>query len=408
MNYTINTIMNLKKLKKIPLRPGVYMFKDAKGQIIYIGKAVNLAVRVGSYFKSEKMLSSKTAQLVKSTEDISYILVESEVEALVLEAELIKKFQPKYNIALKDDKSFRCIQCYKDRIFIVRERNIVDKDSRVKTFGPFPYGGSAEFIVKTLRKIFLFRDCSGAKFTKYHNLERPCLYGHTKFCPAPCISQEGALTNIENIKEVIKILTRNKKGLIKRLEDQMGTFSKNLDYEKAKIIRDQIYKLQNMSYENISLGYMENPNLLIDRVNEELKDLEKMVGVLCSKKAAINRIEFYDISNISGKWPVGSMVVSESGLMNKSQYRRFKIKGENTRDDVHMLQEILVRRIKHADWPKPDLIVLDGGKAQLSGVNCIQKFPDIPVLALAKKRETILFYDKKGENFVDINLPRGR
>jgi len=169
-------------LKDMPEQPGVYIFKDKKGSVIYIGKAINLKSRVSSYFTNKSLLQPKTLKLVSNTVDISFILVESEIEALILESDLIKKHKPKYNIALKDDKSFKYIVVQKDRVVVSRGEEKANKQTKI--FGPFPYGDSVSLIIKSLRKIFPFRDCLDSKFLRYKKLKRPCLYGYTKICPA--------------------------------------------------------------------------------------------------------------------------------------------------------------------------------------------------------------------------------
>ncbi|MFH1566312.1 MAG: GIY-YIG nuclease family protein [bacterium] len=393
----------LKDIKNIPSLPGVYLFKNSKGNLLYIGKAINLKKRVGSYFNNKNLLNTKTLQLIKNTEKFEYILVESEVEALILEADLIKKFKPKYNIVLKDDKSFKYAQLERDKISLVRS-NLIDK--KAKIYGPFPYGGTAEFVLKTLRKVFPFRDCSHSKFSKYQKINRPCLYGYTNYCPAPCVSQTGKEINIENIKQVNKMFSQRKNKIIEDLKKEMVIYSNNLDYEKAKIIRDEINKLQNMKYEKTLPKYLENPNLFLDKVNEELVELKRVLGKTNKTIKSLNRIEFYDISNISGKWAVGSMVVAKKGIIAKDQYRRFKIKNTEIKDDVGMMKEVLIRRFKHKEWDKPDLVVLDGGKPQLSVVGSILELKNIPVLGLAKKRETIFYYEENTHKFLEVSLLR--
>ncbi|MBU1016700.1 UvrB/UvrC motif-containing protein, partial [Patescibacteria group bacterium] len=299
--------------------------------------------------------------------------------------------------------SFKHIQLTKDRISIVRKNEIREKEV---VYGPFPYGGSAEIIIKTLRKIFPFRDCSLSKFSRYCKLNKPCLYGHTKICPAPCTSEEGERINIENIKKVKEVLFRNMPKLIRALEKEMKENSAKLNYEKARIVRDQIYKLQNMSYKSNSNEYMENPNLIIDRAKDELLELANLIEVKCKKRIDLKRIEFYDVSNISGKWAVGSMVVAMGGLVDKDQYRRFRIKTIDFPNDANMLKEVLVRRLKHLEWQTPNLIVLDGGKSQVSVANTIKGLENIPILGLAKRLETVVFYDKNSKKFMEITLSK--
>lgn len=393
-------------LSNFPNQPGVYIFKNNKGAVLYVGKAVNLKSRISSYFTNKSLLQPKTLKLVKDAVDISYILVDSEVEALILEAGLIKKYNPRYNISLKDDKSFKYIVVQKDRVVVSRDKSLV-KSRYVRAFGPFPYGDSVNLIVKNLRKIFPFRDCTDFKFLRYKKLKRPCLYGHIKVCPAPCTEFEGDQVNMSNLKRFKRFMLGNKKMLINALEKDMREASKNKKYEVALGLRNQIRKLEQLNYsEKNSFEYIKNPNLLADRAGEEVNQLLK---ILRNKYPALNtlsRIEFYDISNFSGKLSVGSMVVSKGGLIKKDQYRRFRIKTKDTPDDVSMMFEVISRRLKRKDWSKPSLMVLDGGKSQLSIVSKLTDNFNVPIIALAKRDNAITFFDRESGKFEQLYVSK--
>jgi len=399
----------------LPESPGVYIYKNKEGNVIYVGKAVNLKRRVSSYFKNKNLLDAKSLRLIESTNSIDYILVESEVEALLLEADLVKKYMPKYNITLKDDKNFKYIQIRKDkfkdgksihRLLTARK----GQDPRSEYLGPFPYGDSVNVIMKSLRRIFPYRDCSVSKFLRYKKLSRPCLYGYTEVCPAPCVD-EGAITyNNENVKKFKRFISGNKKKLINTIKEDMDKEASRLNYEVAAKLRDQIKKLKALSFssKSVTKEYIENPNFLIHKSREDVKELKKVVSTFFPTLDRLERIEFYDISNISGKNAVGSMVVNKHGLIDRSQYRRFRIKSTSKPNDPEMMQEVVLRRIKRTDWESPDLIALDGGKGQLSVVReaLTEESIQIPLLALAKKKESLIYCDPKRGTFEEITLPK--
>jgi excinuclease ABC subunit C len=356
----------LEKVSNLPLTPGIYKFKDTKGEIIYVGKAKNLKSRVGSYFQDNLDLATKTYALVQRIADMEFVEVQSELEALLLEAELIRKYYPKYNIALKDDKSYLYIVIRNEKFEIVgkkadipkiitaRKPDLLEKDI---VYGPYPDGGTAKYIVKTVRKIFPFRDCSGAKFNRYKNVGKPCLYGHIGLCSAPCtqnISVEDYRVDIARIKN---LLSGRSTRIVNYLKKEMDLAAKNEQFERATTFRNILQKFEyvSQSFRNPD-KYIENPYLVEDLVTQSLDELVNNVPIL---KTFPKRIECYDISNISGKESVGSMVVATNGRIDKSEYRKFRIKLKNAPDDFGMMREVLERRLNN-DWEKPDLIVLDG------------------------------------------------
>lgn len=410
--------MDLKtKLKSLPAVPGVYKFKNKDGEIIYIGKAKSLKHRVRSYFVLNIDKNSKTYQLVQNIEDIEYIEVFSELEALILEATLIKKHLPKYNILLKDDKSYIYIVIDKGveeldakhvsipRILLARERDLLPN---IPTYGPFTSAEAALSLYKTLRKIFPFRDCSPQKFSKYKKAKRPCLYGFIGLCPAPCVNAELRLYK-SNILKIKRILDGHSNILINDLHKQMIKFSKQQDFEQAAMIRDLLRKL---TYAKETFrapqSYIDNPYLVKDVQDKALESLKQAIPIIKSKPRII---ECYDISNLSGKEAVGSLVCAVDGRITKTKYKKFKIKLKTTPDDFSMLAEVLTRRLKkgmrqESSWELPDLLLIDGGKGQVSAIlSVLQTLGiDIPVVGLAKKEEKLIYYD--GVSFVEVVLDR--
>lgn len=413
-------------IKTLPRVPGVYLFKNSKSNVVYVGKAKDLKNRVNSYFHGGYPKETKTYALVSQIKDIEYIEVSSELEALILEAELIKKYKPKYNIIYKDDKSYIYIVLRRDSILIDGvKKNIPtvitarksDLRKGDKYFGPYPDGTTAKYIVRTVRKIFTFRDCTRSKFLKYNKINKPCLYGHINLCSAPCVynSDINLKSYLKDINRIKEILSGNSNKVYLEIERKMKHFSKNEEYEKAAQLRDLHQKYLYITQKSRSPeDYLENPQLISDKVLDSLKILENSIPNL---NTVPNRIECYDISNISGKEAVGSLVVATKGRLDKSQYRKFKIKYKSTPDDYLMIQEVLFRRFKRnkksdADntsnkaWKTPDLIVVDGGRGQVTSVLRSMHMNGVhyPVVGLEKKNETIVYFYKN--RFQSINLSK--
>ena len=404
------------KLNNLPNLPGVYQFKNDIGKIIYVGKAKDLKNRVGSYFHVNLTNGSKTSAMVSRINDIDFIEVESEFDALILETELIKKYKPKYNVIQKDDKTYLYIVIRNEsftldskkinvpKIITVRKTELLPKDVK---FGPYPDGTTAKFVVRTLRKLFPYRDCSISKFNTYHRKNRPCLYGELGLCLAPCT--KFSLSELADYKKSIlsikKILMGGSFNVLNVLTKKMNQFAKNKDYEQASKYRDLIYKYNYVRQKSkLPEVYMENPTFIDDQAEDSLKSLLISLPIL---KNSPKRIECYDISNISGTEAVGSMVVAENGKITKKEYKRFKIKYKKTPDDFEMIYEVISRRAGHKDsWSTPDLLLIDGGKGQVSAAEAAAKDGswDVVVIGLAKKEETIVFKD--GVEFIELKLDK--
>lgn len=427
----ITTTLN-EKVNALPRVPGVYLYKDSKGKVIYVGKAKNLRNRVKSYFIDNLETWSKTKSLVSHIHDIDYIEVLSELEALILEAELIKKYRPKYNISLKDDKSYIYIIIRNEKINFSGKKLSVPKIVTARkpdtlgsdvsaVFGPYPESQTAKYILRTVRKIFPFRDCSFTKFNRYSKLKKPCLYGYIGLCQAPCTENITLKQYKREILRVKELLAGKGHLLTDSLKREMNASSKNQEYEKAAEYRDILNKLEYIrQHQTNAQEYLENPYLVDDIISASLNELVKNVPIL---KKIPNRIECYDISNVSGKEAVGSMVVAINGRIQNREYKRFKIRLKDKPDDFEMMREMLRRRLKrkHAPkgktnaiaktvgekkWESPDLIVVDGGKGQVSAALNVLKELDlnIKVIGLAKRFETIVYFGNN--NFTEINLDR--
>jgi excinuclease ABC subunit C len=411
-----------KKVDNLPQVPGSYIFRDSSGKVIYVGKAKNLRSRIRSYFTLKHPSDFKTSELVKRINDIDFIKVDSEFEAVILEAELIKKYRPKYNIVLKDDKSKIYIVIRNEKVNISGKncalpRVITARKNQIKTgdltFGSFPNNMVVKNILRTARKIIPFRDCSTTKFMKYKRSGSPCLYGHMEICPAPCVNdkKEELKKYGENISSLKKLLSGKVSKLVSGIEKKMLESSENEEYEEASKYRDLLKKFfyVQKTFREAS-EYMENPYLIDDisrRAVEEIRDNLPLLRKLPK------RIECYDISNISGKEAVGSMVVAVEGKIDISEYKRFKIKFKEKPDNFGMMREVLYRRLRREkkdekikSWGKPDLIIVDGGKSQVSAAKeaMDELGLEIPLVGLAKKEETIVYKD--GDNFAELTLPK--
>jgi len=380
---------------KLPDRPGVYSFLKHK-RPVYIGKAVNLKSRIKSYLGIE--LLPKTKKMVEESDELRVIKVESELESLLLETELIRKYQPVYNIISKDDKHALYIRITKEKYpRVITARKIeVGKRDNIAVFGPFPSSGNVKSVLKMIRKIFPYSD---------HKLgKKVCLENQIGLCN-PCPNYIEAHSNINeknkmlteylnNIRMIKKILSR-KSNLVKNaLSKRMSKLSKDLKYEEASKIRDQIRKLEYIQQPiNSEISFIENPNLLEDIRKDEQINLEKIIEKYYGKKITISRIECFDIAHISGENTTASMVTFISGEPAKEYYRRIKIRKTDGVNDIQSMKEVAqIRNNRLSDWGKPDLIIVDGGKAQ---VNVFKKYiNDMPIIGLAKRTERILIEGK--------------
>jgi excinuclease ABC subunit C len=356
-----------KLYKDFPDQPGVYVMKNKSGDILYVGKAGSLIRRVSSYF--HKSHNKRIEKLVQEISKIDYKVAGSSLEALILEAELIKKYRPPYNVKEKDDKSFLFIEISNDelpQVSLVRGKSKVNGER----FGPYTSASDLRNAMKILRKIFPYSIHNPKKYGKF---KRPCLDAQIGLCSGTCDGSVNKEKYLRDIKSLKKILSGNIKDLIKDLENKMSLASKNEEFEKANIFKKQIFSLNHLN--DVSL------------ISESFNDFEDREGL---------RIEGYDISNISGDSAVGSMVVFENNIPNKSEYKKFKIKTIKKQNDVGMLAEVLDRRFDHDDWVLPDLVLVDGGKGQVNICKEVLKNKglNIPVIGIAKgpKRDKNEFF----------------
>jgi excinuclease UvrABC nuclease subunit len=354
---------------KLPDSPGVYLFKHAK-DLLYVGKATSLKQRVRSYFSSDliKTRGRLLVDMVTIADRVEFQSTDSVLEALILEAQLIKEKQPKYNTKDKDNKSYNYVVITDEdfpRVLVVRGRLLEQNKSELykEVFGPYPYGGELKEALKLIRKIFPFRDkcvpyiaadakgsnVGGANTVTTNINPRPCFNRMIGLCPGVCtgeISKKDYGVQIKNIKMFFE---GKKPALLKSLEKQMAGYAKTKEFEKAGEIKRTIFALNHI--QDVSL----------------IKDVAREEGLGAGGQDYISRlrIEAYDIAHLSGKDMVGVMVVMENGELDKGQYRKFIINNFEKANDPGALEEVVNRRIKHEEWERPDIVVLDGNKIQL-------------------------------------------
>lgn len=392
--------MQLSLYQSLPTKEGVYLFLDNSGTVIYVGKAKNLRKRVSSYFLNRD-LGTKTQALVENIVKIKTIVTDSELESLLLEANQIKKYNPKYNARLTDGKSYIrakiTIGETAPKVLFARR----EEDEKSIYFGPFPSSNELKTVLKLIRKIFPYQSV-------VNHPKKYCLYYHLGLCPCPpMFKNEQELKEYrKNIHHIVQFFNGETKKIINELEKERDRESRSELFEKASEIQQKIDAVIQVTDKRRSpFEYEMNPNLRSDIRNNELSDLFKILNANGVKVPKLGRIECYDISNISGKFATGSMVVFINGEKDSAEYRRFKIKRppKVVPNDFAMLQEVLQRRIHHREWPFPNLIIVDGGKGQISSVNKIlfEQNIDVAVVGIAKREELIIT-----SNFKIIRLPK--
>ena len=356
------------KIKELPQLPGVYIMKDKKARALYIGKASSLRKRVANHFRRGRLSLNKDF-LLRDVADIDFIVCDSEAKALILENALIKEEKPKYNILLRDDKTFPWVEISKEdfpRVRITRR-----KREGFTYFGPFPQVKLLKKALEFVRKIFPFRSC--LKLPK-----RECLYYHLLLCPGPCIGKISKEEYLKNIRMLSLILEGRRRELIETLREEMERLSQAFKFEEASLIRDRLSALASLYGST-----------------KEFTQLVSLKEVLGLKKIPW-RIEALDISNLQDREAVGSIVVFKEALPLKSEYRRYKIK-KNAKNDLDRISEVLERRMREILEKKqiPDLVIVDGGLVQVNLAS--QKFREVKILrnlsviGISKKNEEIWF-----------------
>ena len=356
------------KLKQLPKEPGVYFHKNREGEVIYVGKAAILRNRVRQYFQSPERKDAKTRALVAEIYDTDWIVVDTEMDALFLESEMIKRYMPKWNILLRDDKSVSYIRIdMKSEVpYVSMTRN--PDDDGAQYFGPY-YGKTAiQRALRILRRIFPYYD-------KPYNGKKT-LNTDLGLTPGIEIGKTTPRDYKHSLRHMISYLKGNRKKLIRDLEKLMYEAAAKGDYERAAEYRNQFFGLKGLGTKIV----FSDKELLDISSDKALEDLQDLLGL---DKPPV-RIEGYDISHQSGKNVTGSMVCFINGAADRTKYRRFKLRKQQNNDPESM-REVITRRLNHLDdWGRPDLIVLDGSVGQVSAIRQLAEKAKIPVIGRDK------------------------
>ncbi len=394
-------------LKKLPDTPGVYIHKDNKGRVIYVGKAVSLRNRVRQYFHSPKTMDPKVRAMVSKIAEFEYITTKTEMEALILECNLIKKYMPKYNILLRDDKTYPYIKMtLGDDYPRLEKTRLVRKDGS-RYFGPYANASAVNQMVDLLNGIYGLKRCS-TDFKLDEKTYKPCLNYHIRQCQGICRGDVSKEEYMKSVRGVMDFLSGRKKPLIRYLRNKMLKASSEMAFEEAAMYRDCISAAEAV----LELANSEVAKAVRTEAEKEAiaEDIRQKEAAKREKKQALNkalheilysespydgkdyRIEAYDISNTAGTDTVGAMVVFEGSKAIKKDYRRFKVNTASNSDDYGALQEVIYRRFKRGlngdpgFSAFPDVILVDGGLGQVSVVNKVLSAMGlrIPVLGMAK------------------------
>ena len=382
------------RVRQFPDAPGVYLMKDAQGRVIYIGKAVNLKNRASSYFTAAAAVDRRTCDLIPEIADVEYIQTHSEVDALLLEARLVKDIQPRFNQELKDDKTFPYLQITTNEDFPRVEFTRKPATKGVKLYGPFTSAKKLRGTIAVLQRIFRFRNCSldidsGDEKWRWF---RPCLLASINQCTAPCNFRISKEEYREDIRRLILFLDGKKDALVSELKQEMELASRELKFEKAARLRDELKALDNLHLRG-DLAENAQPEAFYIDPKRGLKGLKKVFDL----PELPRRIEGMDIAHLQGGETVASLVQFIDGMPFKHGYKRFKIRTVQGVDDFASMREVVSRRFRRLQQEGeafPDILLIDGGKGQLNAavqaLEAIDIFPPKPfVLSLAKQEEEV-------------------
>ena len=367
---------DFKKIEqKLPDMPGVYFFLGSKKQILYIGKATSLRDRVKSYFSKDLILTrgGLVQQMIRDAKTIDFQVTDSVLEAIILEGNLIKKYQPKANTKEKDDKSFNHVIVTREKfpqVLLERGKNVgktIYPQFIKYDFGPYPQGSQLKEALRIVRKIFPFRDarCKPGQ-------GRPCFNRQIGLCPGVCTGEISEKEYARTINHIRLFFEGKKSALVKSLEKEMGQYAEKQEFEKANKVKRTLFALSHI--QDVSL------------IKADYKDAEYTGAGAQDTNKKVFRIEAYDIAHMSGKNMTGAMIVLEDGEFNKAEYRKFKIKTIDRSNDVGALREVLKRRLAHSEWRMPDVVAVDGNEVQRKAAEEILKELgfDIEVVSVTK------------------------
>ena len=384
------------QIKSFPTGPGLYFMKGPGDKVLYIGKAKNLRSRVNSYFKQAGDLAvsrgPKITEMISKVKSVDFLETETEVEAVLAEARLIKDIRPPYNTDLVDDKTFPYLEIATSAdfpgVYITRK----PRSQRSRLFGPFAGAKDLRGVLVVLQKIFKFRTCNLdiREDDPKRKFFRPCILYSIKQCTAPCSAKIEKQEYKKNISDLIKFLKSKRSTVLRQLKKQMAEAAGALAYEKAAMFRDRIRLIERLDRRGTPDEHVQ-PEVFVSDPTEALVQLQNLL----QKAEPVRIIEGIDVAEISGAESVGSLVKFIDGKPFKSGYRRFKIKTVKGIDDYAMIAEVVKRRYKYAlrgEELWPDLVLIDGGLGHLHAAEAAfkeMKAPIPKIASIAKKKEEI-------------------
>lgn len=377
-----------KKTQDLPASNGVYLFRTSR-QVLYVGKSINIRARVASHIENAK-LDRKENRIIEEATEIGYFVTDSEFAALILESTLIRKHHPHYNVRWKDDKSYIYIKITKEtypKIYATRQ----DHDKKSYYFGPFSSTKVVRELLRSIRRVFPY--CSQRKIGRI-----PCFWSKIGLCdPCPNSIEKTSDSELKkrleskykaNIRAIKRTFEGKSEVVLKSMKSELKKLTLSEQFEKAIQVRDRIYRLEHLVFHR---SFTTGSADLYNKLEDGVVTLEKLLVQYFPNLQRIERIECYDISNLSFLEATASMVVMTRGMIDKSQYRKFKISKSQRKSDFHMLDEALHRRFRNS-WPEPDLIVVDGGKPQvrIALKARAQAGKSIPIIGLAKNPDRVV------------------
>src|SRR5438128_3632089 len=389
------------KVKQFPTTSGVYLMKDAQGRVLYVGKAKNLRNRAGHYFTQAAVDDTRTCDLVKLIADIDFIATDSDVDALLMEARLVKDIQPRFNVDLKDDKSFPYLQIRVREDFPRVEFTRTPRPRGVKLYGPFTSAKSLRFAINVLQRVFKFRTCSLAIKEEDPRWRwfRPCILHSIHQCTAPCNFRVTKEEYRKQIRRLRMVLAGKKAKLIAEMQKEMEEASAALQYEKAARLRDEIDALQNLGRRG-DVDKDVQPQVFFIEPKKGLVGLRKALGLPQNPRT----IEGIDIAHLGGNETVASLVTFIDGLPFKPGYRRYRIKSVQGVDDFASIREVVSRRFRRLAFKPgsteqvfPDILLIDGGKGQLHAARDAFRLLGVEppcLISLAKREEEVYRLDE--------------
>jgi len=402
-------------LKKLPHSPGVYKYWSTSDVLLYIGKAKDLKKRVSQYFQRDDAVGAKTSLLVSQIARIETIKTSSEFDAILLEAKLIHDLLPKYNVVLKDDKSplyvLLTIHESLPRVLLIRRSDIPKRIyAEDALFGPFQSSRMVRILLRQLRHSIPY--C-----TQKQRTGRSCFYTHIGLCmPCPSVIETIQETSLKkemirqyraNIFKLKDVLSGKSLQVLSDMEHEMMEKAKAQDFESAALLRNHIEALRRMVTQNYDPSvYINNATAVSGIFQNELHSLQMILERYIPSIGILHRIECIDISNTQGTNATGSLVVLTDGKIDSSQYRKFRIRRANSPNDFAMMQEVITRRFNHPEWPSPSLLIVDGGKGQITAA--LAAIPSLiegslPVIGIAKREEELIV--PAGKDWKIIRVP---